>query len=193
MPVRWTGPLIRGEDSVKSINYSKSSTFVAMLSLLLLAALPVSAQTTGLGVVRGVVQDATGAVIPGAQLSLTHQDTNISRQAESSETGTYEFPAIPLGPYNLVVEMAGFKKWDGSFSLQAGQTATVTAELEVGSVDTVIEVTGVAPAITTEGMEISDVKDLTRIRQLPLDGRFITNLFNLSPGVEGGGNPRNRR
>ena len=129
-------------------------------------------------------------MIPGAQLSLINQETNVSREAESSATGSYEFPAVPLGPYRLSVEMTGFKKWEGSFSLQAGQTATVNADLEVGSVDTVIEVTGAAAPITTEGMEVSDVKDLTRIRQLPLDGRAITNLFKLTPGVEGGGNPR---
>lgn len=175
---------------MKPNNSPKLRMIVAMLSMLLLTALPAAAQMTGLGVVRGVVLDATGAVIPGAQLTLTNQETNVSRHAETSETGSYEFVAVPLGPQVLSVEMTGFKKWDGSFVLQAGQTATVNPEMEVGSVDTVVEVTGAAAPITTETMEVSDVKDLTRIRQLPLDGRFITNLFDLTPGVEGGGNPR---
>ena len=62
--------------------------------------------------------------------------------------------------------------------------------MEVGSVDTVVEVSDAAPAITTVGMEINDVKDALRIRQLPLNGRDVRNLFNLTPGVEGGGVPR---
>jgi len=60
----------------------------------------------------------------------------------------------------------------------------------VGTVEAVVEVSGVAPIIMTEGSAISDVKDSLRIRQLPLNGRVISNLFNLTPGVEGGGNPR---
>ena len=157
---------------------------------LTLATLPSVAQNTGLGVVKGTVQDATGAVIPGAQVTLVNQSTNVERSAESSAVGTYEFPAVPLGPYKLATELEGFKKWEGTFTLQAGQTAVVDPALEVGSVDIVVEVSGVAAPITTTGMEISDVKDVRRIRQLPLNGRAITNLFNLSPGVEGGGNPR---
>ena len=174
---------------MKPFNDYKSGVLAAMLSLLLLAALPMSAQT-GLGTVKGTVQDSTGAVVPGAAVTLTNDQTNISRQAESSEVGNYEFTSVPLGPYKLTVQLAGFKKWEGTLVLQAGQTASVDPKLEVGSVDTVIEVTGAAAPITQQGMEVSDVKDSLRIRQLPLNGRAITNLFELTPGVEGGGSPR---
>jgi hypothetical protein len=62
--------------------------------------------------------------------------------------------------------------------------------LEVGSIASTVEVTGAAPVITTETTELADVKDSLPIHQLPLNGRDITNLFNLTPGVEGGGSPR---
>src|SRR5205085_6897188 len=53
-----------------------------------------------------------------------------------------------------------------------------------------VEVTGVASVITMEGMQVADIKDALRIHQLPLNGRSVANLFNLTPGVEGGGTPR---
>ena len=165
------------------------SRILCFCSFALLTLSPAAAQT-GLGVVRGVVTDAAAAAIPAASVTLTHQETGVARQAQSNEVGLFEFPGVPIGDYALTVTVEGFKKWETTFNLQAGQTAAIDPSLEVGSVDTVVEVTGVAPVITTEGMEISDVKDALRIRQLPLDGRQITNLFDLTPGVEGGGNAR---
>ena len=156
-------------------------------------AIPVLAQT-GLGTIKGTVLDATGAAIPTARITLTNQQTNIVRESESSEVGIFEFPAVPIGSYKLAVQAEGFKRYEGTFNLQAGQTVVIDPGLEVGAVDTVVEVTGAAPTITTTGMEVSDVKDSLRIRQLPLNGRAITNLFELTPGVEGGnggaGSPR---
>src|SRR5436309_5514181 len=64
------------------------------------------------------------------------------------------------------------------------------SDAEVGSLTSTVEVTAVSPVITLEGMQIADVKDELRIHQLPLNGRSVSNLFNLTPGVEGGGAPR---
>jgi len=172
----------------KTIRGRRGLVLIMVFAMALLAA-PTFAQT-GLGTVKGTVSDPTGAVIPGARITLTQEETNVARESESSSVGVFEFPAVPLGPYRLEVQTTGFKKYDGRFVLQAGQTAVINPKLEVGSVDTVIEVSDVAPTITTEGMAISDVKDETRIRQLPLNGRAVTNLFTLTPGVEGGGSPR---
>ena len=62
--------------------------------------------------------------------------------------------------------------------------------MEVGSLQSAVEVTGAAPVIATEGGQVSDVKDALRIHDLPIDGRQISNLFDLTPGVVGGSNPR---
>ncbi|MBL8228151.1 MAG: TonB-dependent receptor [Bryobacterales bacterium] len=145
---------------------------------------------TGTGVVRGTVLDASRATVPKAKITLVNQTTAVSRLSETSEVGIYYFGSVPPGPYTLTVEMSGFKKWNGTLILEAGQTATIEPVMEVGSVDAVVEVTGAAPVITTESSEIGDVKDAQRIRQLPLDGRSIATLFDLTPGVEGGGAPR---
>jgi len=152
-------------------------------------ALPVAAQT-GLGVVRGTVQDASKAVIPGAKVLLTNTATGVGRDSVTNADGIYYFGAVSIGPYTLLVESQGFKKWEGTLTVQAGQTLVIDPALEVGSLESAVEVTGVAPVVTTQGAQVSDTKDALRIHNLPLNGRQITNLFDLTPGVEGGGNPR---
>ena len=156
------------------------------ISLTLLA-LPLAAQT-GLGVVRGTVQDASKAVIPNAKVILTNTDTGVARESTSNTDGIYYFGSVQIGPYTLVVEAQGFKKWDGTFSVDAGQTVVIDPGMEVGSLQSAVEVTGAAPAITLEGGQVSDVKDALRIHDLPLNQRQISQLFDFTPGVVGGGN-----
>jgi hypothetical protein len=145
---------------------------------------------TGTGVFRGTVQDSTGAVMPAAQVTLTNVETQAVRATTANELGYYYLPSLPPGDYRLTVQAPGFKKWEASVRLDVGQTATIDPKMEVGTVDTVLEVADAAPVISTEGAAIGDVKDFLRIRQLPLNGRSVTTLFNLTAGVEGGGNPR---
>ncbi|MBL8290215.1 MAG: TonB-dependent receptor, partial [Bryobacterales bacterium] len=156
---------------------------------MLLLAVLLSAQT-GTGVFKGTVQDSTGAVVPAAQVTLTNVDTQAVRATTATELGYYYLPSLPPGDYRLVVQAPGFKKWEATARLEVGQTATIDPKMEVGTVDTVLEVADAAPVIATEGAAIGDVKDFLRIRQLPLNGRSVTTLFNLTAGVEGGGNPR---
>ncbi len=156
---------------------------------LALVALPLGAQT-GLGVVRGTVQDASKAVIPNARVTLTNTATGVGRDSETNASGIYYFGAVSIGPYTLLVESQGFRKWEGTLTVQAGQTVVIDPAMEVGSLESAVEVTGVAPVVTTQGAQVSDTKDALRIHNLPLNGRQISNLFDLTPGVEGGGNPR---
>jgi hypothetical protein len=145
---------------------------------------------SGLGVVRGTVQDASQAVVPNAKVQLTNTQTNIVRDTKVGAEGIYYFGSIPPGPYTLSVESEGFKRWSGTFTVEVGRTVVIDPQLEVGAVTATVEVTGAVPTITTEGMQISNVKDSLRIRQLPLNQRDVTSLFNLTPGVEGGAAPR---
>lgn len=144
----------------------------------------------GTGTIRGTVTDGSQAAVPNAKVTVTNRETNIGRTTVTSSAGIFSVSALPPGQYAVAVDSTGFKRWTGTLQLQVGQTAVVDASIDVGSVDTIVEVTGAAPVITTESSEIGDVKTEALIRQLPLNGRFITNLFNLTPGVEGGGNPR---
>ena len=161
------------------------------LSFLLVASLlTVPALGQGTATIRGTVVDVTQSTVPGATVVVTNQSTNFTRESTSSSDGIYSVSSLPPGSYTVSVQAQGFKRWSGTLELQTGQTAVVDAAMEVGSVDTVVEVSGAAPVITTESSEIGDVKDALRIRQLPLDGRNLSSLFTLTPGVEGGANPR---
>ncbi|MBI3682054.1 MAG: TonB-dependent receptor [Acidobacteria bacterium] len=162
---------------------------VRFLPLVLLLA-SVSLAQTGNGIVKGSVLDPAKAAVPGARAGLTNLDTNITTSGVSSGAGDYYFGNIVPGRYRLTVESPGFKRWTGTFVLEVGQTAVIDVPLEVGDVATTVTVEGVSAAITLGSSEIGDVKDALRIQQLPLNGRDITALFNLTPGVEGGGNPR---
>jgi hypothetical protein len=160
-----------------------------LLILLLAGVLPLAAQT-GLGVVRGTVLDRTSAAIPSAKITLTNTATGVVRNAASSDLGAFYFASVPIGPYSMAVEAGGFKKWVGSLRVEVGQTVVVDPVMEIGALEATIEVTGAAPIVTVQGTEVNDVKDGLRIQQLPLNGRVISNLFDLTPGVEGGSTPR---
>ena len=97
---------------------------------------------------------------------------------------------MPVGPYKLVIEATGFKRWEGTLTVQAGQTLSIDPAMEVGSIANTVEVSGAAAMIETSGAQVSDVKDALTIHDLPLNGRQISNLFDLTPGVVGGANPR---
>lgn len=156
---------------------------------LALVAMPVAAQT-GLGVVQGTVQDASNAVVPNAKVALLNTATGVERNSVTNAAGIYYFSSVPIGPYTLGVEATGFKKWEGTLKVEAGQTVVIDATMEIGSLQAAVEVTAGAPVISTQGSQVSDVKDALRIHDLPLNGRQISNLFDLTPGVEGSGNPR---
>jgi hypothetical protein len=167
-----------------SLRYARK--FFLALALL---ALPVAAQT-GLGVVRGTVQDASKAVIPNAKVTLTDSATSVARTVETNAAGIYYFGSAALDSYTLVVEAQGFKKWEGTLTVQAGQTVVIDPTMDVGSLESTVEVKSAASTIETQGSQVADVKDALRIHDLPLNQRQISQLFDLTPGVVGGGSPR---
>lgn len=174
---------------MKSPSLSSLSARLVPLALLVSSATAIHAQT-GLGTVRGAVTDATKSAVPNAKISLQNTATGVVLRAETAVLGTYYFGSVRPGPYSVTVEAAGFKKWVGTLTVEVGQIAQVDAMLEVGTVDAVVEVADAAPIIETQGAQVSDVKDALRIQQLPLNRRQVTGLFDLTPGVEGGANPR---
>jgi Carboxypeptidase regulatory-like domain/TonB dependent receptor-like, beta-barrel len=173
-------------------SYSFSPSLRKSLAVLILVALPLvpTAAQSGLGIVHGAVQDSSKALLPNSKVTLTNTATGISQEATTNSAGAYYFSNVQIGPYELVVEARGFKKWAGTLDVGAGQNVDIEPVMEVGSVQTTVDVTGASPVVATEGAQVSDVKDALSIHDLPLNGRQISNLFNLTPGVEGAGNPR---
>ena len=126
-----------------STSCSRRVSAIVLIAGLFLA-IPLAGQT-GLGVVRGTVQDSSKAIIPNAKITLTNRATGVAQAAESNSAGIYYFGSVPIGPYKLTAETAGFKKWEATLTVQAGQTVVIDPAMEMGSVENTVEVTGVAP------------------------------------------------
>src|SRR5712692_3654904 len=100
------------------------------------------------GAISGTVHDATGAVIPGASITIRNLDTGITRNLLSDEAGRYRAPELPLGNYEVRAELSGFQTAvRRGIELTIGREAIVDMSLQVGSVAEADEVTGEAPLV----------------------------------------------
>ena len=148
--------------------------------------------------VYGVVRDATGAVLPGAAVTVTNQGTNLSRATITDERGEFALPALPAGRYTLKIELAGFKTYTNQgLDLGAGQIVRQTFSLEVGQLAENITVSESAPLVQTATATQQESLGTLQVRDLPLARRNIVGLITQAPGVTenstgiaGGGNIR---
>jgi hypothetical protein len=136
------------------------------------------------GEITGVVEDSSGAVLPNALVTVTNLGTNFTRSVSTNSAGTYTFPALLPGRYNVRAEIAGFQpEVRTGVELQVQQTARLDFHLSVGSVTEAIEVQGGAPMLATEDATVGTVIENRRIVELPLNGRNFLSLIALSPNV----------
>ena len=107
--------------------------------------------------ITGTVTDATGAVVPNAKVVATNTGTNLTYNATSNESGTYNLPFLPVGNYTVSSETQGFKRTVvGPFPLEVNQIARVDLKLEVGETTQSVEVKDFAPVLQTESTETGD-------------------------------------
>jgi hypothetical protein len=160
---------------------------VIALAGVLAVCLSVAGQT-GTGTIQGTVRDPSGAVIPEAKVRLTHQTTSRQWEVTTNSVGFFVQPSLMLGDYKVVVEAAGMKRWEGAVQLQAGQVAVVNPEMSVGATATEITVAGeISAVLVTENATLGQVLERSRIEQLPINGRFLTTLVDVTtPGVDSG-------
>jgi hypothetical protein len=155
-------------------------------SIALLGAVSGWAQTTSTEIL-GLVKDSSGAVVPGAKVTITRVATNETRTATTDHAGEYSFPLVDIGEYVLRCEVQGFKtRTVSGMHLQTQQKLRVDLTLELGNVTESIDVTAAAVALKTEDATIGQVIENRRIVELPLNGRNISNLAVLVPGVQFG-------
>jgi hypothetical protein len=152
--------------------------------LLLCVVLPVFCQTST-GTISITVSDTTGAVIPGAAISITGSDTgNVVRTLESNGEGLATAPLLPPGNYDVTVSGSGFKRTnEARISVNVGQTVDLRIHLEAGSTQQTVTVSGSAPLIEDKTSSLAQVISSRQILQLPLNGRNYLNLANLTAGA----------
>jgi Carboxypeptidase regulatory-like domain len=144
----------------------------------------VRAQATT-GTIEGVVKDNQGLAVPGATLTLRNVDTNVSRSQVSSGDGSYRFLNMPVGNYEITVELAGFARYvrDG-VTLAVNQVAVVEVELRPAALTELVTVTSDAPLLNTSTAEVGVRFDTQRVAELPVMGsRNIFTLARSAPGV----------
>jgi len=158
--------------------------YLGVLLLLVQAGMPVLLGQTQTATVRGVVSDRSGAVVPGAAVTLTNTAQNRPWPATTNAVGEYVFVQIPPGPYSLGVEAQGFKRHQqGGLTLEVAQIAELNITLEVGAVAETVEVTGQALLLETASSTLGEVVAGRAVEALPLNGRNVLQLVALTPGI----------
>ena len=135
--------------------------------------------------VQGNVQDATGASVPGATITLTNVATKISQVATSDANGVFRFASLGPGDYTVAASAKGFSTVQTEITLTAGETRNVPLTVAVGQVATSVTVTSQAPLLDTSDSRNQQTLDQVALENLPLATRNPTALLTLTPGVTG--------
>lgn len=160
----------------------------------LLASSPAAGQTT-FATITGRITDSSGGAVSSAKVEAVHRESNYRYSTVSNASGAYTISQLREGDYTLKISAAGFKEFlVRKISLVSLDIRRIDATLEVGSLETRVEVTAGATLIETETARISDSKDALQLKSLPMNTRSLWNFIGLSPGVvQAGGGSSTRR
>ena len=158
---------------------------VVLVCALAVSLPPVMAQgVSGSASVAGTVTDETGAVIPGATVTLVNVERGSEQEGSTNEAGNYVYPDITPGTYTVRVSSDGFATQEiTDLDVQVGQRAAVNVELAVGQVTNVVTVEAAAVLLETENNAVGTVVDSERVNELPLNGRNFLQLALLAGGT----------
>ncbi len=164
----------------------RSLRLVFLLMLVVLGCVSGWAQVTT-ATMYGIVQDPTGAVIPGARITLNNEGTGGTYTSSTDARGEFGFSVLPVGNYTLGIEATGFKTFQSRrIALAASQVVRQTHTLALGEVSEVVSVESGAPLIETASAEQRESLTQTQVHELPLSRRNVTNVLRLSSGVDTG-------
>ena len=161
----------------------RKSVFAGVVALLFFWVLPNFGQIIT-GTIAGMVTDSTGASLPDAQVVVLNEDTGVTRTVVSDAGGRYSAPQLNPGRYRVTTTKEGFQVESRSgIQLTVGREAVVNVQLQVGQVTQTVEVTGEAPLVQTTEAAVGYLINDRTISELPLNGRDISQLMLLNPGV----------
>jgi hypothetical protein len=157
---------------------------LAMSGSILLSASAVSAQ--GVGSIFGKVTDASGAVLPGVTVTVSGPRLQQPLVAQTSSSGTYQFPTVPIGTYSVTFELQGFKKAvRQNIIIDTGFNAQIDNRLEVGALTEEVTVTGESPVVDLKKTTVGAVFDKDVLEKIP-SARDPWQIINMAPGVVAG-------
>ena len=165
--------------------FGRSLRAMLIFTILLSALTYGKAQSGGAtGTIVGTVVDSTGALVTGAEISITETDTNVTSKTATSSTGTYTVASLKPGSYRVTAVAAGFETTTAlNVVLTVGSEARVDLKLVPGSEKQTVNVNAEAASLDTENGAIGQVVTGEEIVDLPLNGRNFTQLLLLNSGA----------
>lgn len=160
-------------------------TVATMLAVVLAGPALVVAQTATTGALVGTVKDSAGAVVPGATIRVTSNSTGLLvRSVVTDKVGGFVCALLTPGSYRLEAELAGFQTaMHRLVAVQVTETSRIDVTLEVGGLETTVEVTGRAPLVNRDSATVGATLGEQAIQSLPLVNRNYYQLLSLAPGT----------
>ena len=165
--------------------------FLSITVVFLVALWPQAASgQTVYGSLAGTVLDSSGAAVPGTTVTLTNLGTSDKRTMESDAAGAYTFVNILPGSYRIDAEKSGFKHFKREpIVMEVGSGLRIDLAMEVGAVTQTIEVTAATPLLQPQTSDLGQVVESRTVTEMPLNGRNVLSLAQLSPGIQPQGPP----
>jgi hypothetical protein len=172
------GPDFSGNGTGGMMTHFRRLLFSLAVATLAFAQLPT-------GTILGVVRDASGAAVPGADVAITNTENGASRHLQTGVDGSYRANALAVGSYEIKIQREGFKIANRTgIKLDVSQDAVVNIDLEVGTAQQTIDVTAEAVTVNTTNATVGSLVNEQRVEDLPLNGRNPIALTLLQPGVQ---------
>jgi hypothetical protein len=172
------------EEGAKSVRVllSRAVAFVAAVFLYVLLIPPAWSQSAGK--IAGTIMDQTNGAIPGATVVAVNVTTGVKQSARTDEQGSYSFPVLPVGQYEIDVTADGFKPGKAQgLVININTALTVDLTLRVSEQNEAVTVTETGAHVETTDTELGQVIDSKQVTSIPLNGRSYTDLFAMQVGV----------
>ena len=158
----------------------------AALVILSLCGLTASAQTFR-GTILGTITDSSGGAVAGANVTIVNVDTGLTRNAQTSDDGSYSVPELPIGNYSVTVEKSGFTKFVANgVKVDVAVEHRVDAALKPGNVNQQVVVSAeTLPQVDTTSDTLGGVMTPQQVTNIPANGRDFQKLIFLTPGIAG--------
>jgi hypothetical protein len=153
-----------------------------LVLLVISAAAAIAADPTG--TISGLVTDPSGAAVVNADVTVRNPKTGLTRSAKTDTQGGFLFPLMPVGTYDVTIEMQGFRRFEQKgITLLVNGVAQIPVALQIGALAESVTVEADATLVETRSGTIKGVVDQQRIVELPLNGRNAATLINLAAGT----------
>jgi outer membrane receptor protein involved in Fe transport len=135
------------------------------------------------GSLVGNVTDSSGGVVPGATVTVTQTETNLSRETQTNAQGAYSIPNIPSGTYTVSVTLTGFQSFTAKDIIVTNRDVRVDAKLGLGTLEEAVTVTATSAILQTENAAVQHLATAEELQTLPTSGRAFQSFLTLMPGV----------